>query len=204
MDKDAKNRLIEAAMPLFPAKGYAGVSIREIAEAAHVNSAAISYYFGGKEGLYEAVLDFLFSQIDDAIHTIDVLQEKPQEFIRHFAMMVLNIHMHNPYIMLYLYQELSHPSPYLEQIIQKHISKAFNTIHIAISKGISAGIFKKDINIEHAVMSLAGIINFYFFMTPVRKIVLKNYDDNEKEYVQQAISIFLNGIRRDCDEKKHT
>ena len=25
--------------------------------------------------------------------------------------------------------------------------------------------------------------------------------DNEKEYVQQAISIFLNGIRRDCDEK---
>lgn len=53
-------------------------------------------------------------------------------------------------------------------------------------------------------MSLAGIINFYFFMTPVRKIVLKNYADNEKEYVQQAISIFLNGIRRNCDEKKHT
>ena len=64
MDKDTKSKLIEAAIPLFPQKGYAGVSIREIADAAGVNSASISYYFGGKEGLYEAVLESIFSQID--------------------------------------------------------------------------------------------------------------------------------------------
>ena len=63
MDKDAKEKLLAAAVPLFAEKGFAAVSIREVAEAAGVNSALISYYFGGKSGLYEAVLNEQFSVI---------------------------------------------------------------------------------------------------------------------------------------------
>ncbi len=52
---EARNRLLRAALPLFAAKGFAKTSIREIAAAAGVNLAAISYYFGDKAGLYRAV-----------------------------------------------------------------------------------------------------------------------------------------------------
>ncbi|HJU83078.1 MAG TPA: CerR family C-terminal domain-containing protein [Holophagaceae bacterium] len=51
---DAKTRLIHAAVRCFAEKGYDAVGIREIAQAAEVNSAAVSYHFGGKEGLYLA------------------------------------------------------------------------------------------------------------------------------------------------------
>ncbi|MDH5539678.1 MAG: TetR family transcriptional regulator, partial [Rhizobacter sp.] len=40
---------------MFSQQGFAQTSTREIAEAAQVNVAAISYYFGDKAGLYRAV-----------------------------------------------------------------------------------------------------------------------------------------------------
>lgn len=53
--EDARLRLQQAGLRLFAAQGYAKTSTRELAEAASVNVAAISYYFGDKAGLYRAV-----------------------------------------------------------------------------------------------------------------------------------------------------
>ncbi len=51
---DARSRLLMAAIRLFALQGFAKTSTRELAEAAQVNVAAISYYFGDKAGLYRA------------------------------------------------------------------------------------------------------------------------------------------------------
>jgi AcrR family transcriptional regulator len=51
---DSRARLLSAALRLFAENGFAKTSIRQIAEAASVNTALISYYFGDKEGLYRA------------------------------------------------------------------------------------------------------------------------------------------------------
>ena len=51
---DARARLLQVAIRLFAHQGYAKTSTRELAEAAQVNVAAISYYFGDKAGLYRA------------------------------------------------------------------------------------------------------------------------------------------------------
>lgn len=50
----SRHRLLLAALRLFAERGFAKTSIREIATAAHTNVAAISYYFGDKQGLYRA------------------------------------------------------------------------------------------------------------------------------------------------------
>lgn len=52
---DARHRLFQAALQLFAQKGFGNTSTRELAEAAGVNIAAISYYFGDKAGLHRAV-----------------------------------------------------------------------------------------------------------------------------------------------------
>ena len=52
---DTRDRLLQAGLRLFALQGYAGTSTRELAEAAQVNVAAISYHFGDKAGLYRAV-----------------------------------------------------------------------------------------------------------------------------------------------------
>jgi AcrR family transcriptional regulator len=52
---EARDRLVRAALRLFAERGFDKTSTRDIAQAAGVNIAAISYYFGDKAGLYRAV-----------------------------------------------------------------------------------------------------------------------------------------------------
>lgn len=60
-EKTVRAALIEAATPLFAAQGLHGVSVRALAKAGGTTAAMIPYYFGGKLGLYEAVLREVFS-----------------------------------------------------------------------------------------------------------------------------------------------
>ena len=52
--QEARQRLLLAALSLFAERGFARTSTRDIAQAAGVNIASISYYFGGKAGLCAA------------------------------------------------------------------------------------------------------------------------------------------------------
>lgn len=51
----SKRLLLDAALEEFSAKGYAGARIQDIADRAGVNKQLISYYYGGKAGLYEEI-----------------------------------------------------------------------------------------------------------------------------------------------------
>ena len=50
-----RKRILDAAAAEFSAHGYAGARIRAIAARAGVNQQLVSYYFDGKEGLYQAM-----------------------------------------------------------------------------------------------------------------------------------------------------
>jgi AcrR family transcriptional regulator len=54
--EDARGRLIDSAIELFAKKGYEGTSVRDLATAAGVNVAAVSYHFGSKDALYHEAL----------------------------------------------------------------------------------------------------------------------------------------------------
>ncbi|CAO5153852.1 Transcriptional regulator, TetR family [Frankia sp. AiPs1] len=52
----SRQALLTAAAGLFAERGYAGTAIRSVGDRAGVDPALIARYFGGKEGLYRAVL----------------------------------------------------------------------------------------------------------------------------------------------------
>lgn len=54
-----RDRLLNAAIDVFGRQGFEAATTRAIAAAAEANIQAISYYFGNKEGLYEAAADHL-------------------------------------------------------------------------------------------------------------------------------------------------
>lgn len=56
VDGSTKGKILDAAERLLAEHGVGGVSIRDITREAGVNLAAISYYFGNKQGLVAAVL----------------------------------------------------------------------------------------------------------------------------------------------------
>lgn len=53
----SRQALLDAARHEFAGKGLAGARVSEIADRAGVNKQLISYYFGGKQGLYDALVE---------------------------------------------------------------------------------------------------------------------------------------------------
>ncbi len=74
-EQDPKTRLIESAVRLFAEKGFDAVGIREIAQLAEVNSAAVSYHFGGKEGLYLAAVQAVMACSPAGVQELGPLPE---------------------------------------------------------------------------------------------------------------------------------
>src|SRR5437660_3190305 len=57
LDNEGRRKgIVEAAMPLFARKGFAGTTTKEIAEAAHVSEALVFKHFPSKAALYEEIL----------------------------------------------------------------------------------------------------------------------------------------------------
>ena len=54
---EKQTAILDAAQKLFAENGFDGTSVRDIAQEAGVNVAMISYYFGSKEKLMEAVFE---------------------------------------------------------------------------------------------------------------------------------------------------
>jgi len=52
-----KERILDAAERLFAQRGFYGVSLRDITQAAGVDVALVSYHFGGKRELFTAVFE---------------------------------------------------------------------------------------------------------------------------------------------------
>ena len=65
--RDTRTALLEAARPLFARRGYTATSVRSITRAAGVNLGAVTYHFGSKRALYEAVLTQATQPLLDAV-----------------------------------------------------------------------------------------------------------------------------------------
>jgi TetR/AcrR family transcriptional regulator, mexJK operon transcriptional repressor len=87
-----RERIVRLAAPLFLKKGYDNVSIDEIIGVVGGSKATIYTWFGGKEGLFEAVVRQECSDVTMAIH-VDAagsLEAQLTEIGRSFLAMVLS------------------------------------------------------------------------------------------------------------------
>ena len=61
---DNRSIILSTALELFAARGYDGVGVLEIAEAARITKPTLYYYFGSKLGLLRAVYETYHSQFN--------------------------------------------------------------------------------------------------------------------------------------------
>ena len=62
--EDTRLRILRTALQVFATEGYEGASTRTLAQRANVNLPALQYYFGNKEGLYQAVVDQISERVE--------------------------------------------------------------------------------------------------------------------------------------------
>ncbi|MDT4812649.1 RutR: pyrimidine utilization regulatory protein R [compost metagenome] len=61
--EQTRTEILQTALDLFSTRGFAAVSLREIAERVGVNHAMIRYHFGSKEELWRASAAYLFERL---------------------------------------------------------------------------------------------------------------------------------------------
>lgn len=83
--EDRPTQLIEIASRLFATHGYAGTSLRDIAQQANITKAALYYHFPNKEALYEQIvvdnLQALIDRVSDAVEQADGATEQVRAFM---------------------------------------------------------------------------------------------------------------------------
>jgi len=78
-----RDRILESASRAFAERGFRETTISDICRAAQANIAAVNYYFGSKEKLYEAVWEYADVQARD-IYGIEEPGANPEEWLRKY------------------------------------------------------------------------------------------------------------------------
>lgn len=150
--------IMESAEKLFAENGFAGTSVRDISEEAEVNLAMISYYFGSKEKLMEAIFryrgEFITMQLEN------MLQDKKMSSLEKVNLLIDN------YINRIMQQQCFHKIMSREQMVNvggtthKLILQLKKTnqelVKQLIAEGQRKGEFKKNIDVPLMMATLVG------------------------------------------------
>ena len=189
---DTAKKIIAAAVPLFADKGYKGVSVREILQAAEVgNSGAISYYFGGKRELYIAILREHFQHAHQLAEAINQNEWSPVKKLKLIFAAIGETYKNSPYTIKLLLREINQPGEFFSEI-DAEIKSVQKISYDIIREGIEAEIFRADVKPECITLFLFSTAHFAFIMSNLAEALLN--EETFDEYFAQAQKMFFGGI----------
>jgi AcrR family transcriptional regulator len=154
---DKQIQIMEAAERLFADKGFAGSSVRDIAEAAGVNLAMISYYFGSKEKLMEAMFQhrgqYFKIQLESILHSDMKPMQKVEKLIDDYIDRIFKKQCFHKVMMRE--QMVNSIGPISEQIAQLKQTNQ-DLFRQLIQEGQKKGDFKKGVDIPFLMITLVG------------------------------------------------
>jgi AcrR family transcriptional regulator len=159
---DKREHILITAEELFGEKGFDGTSVRDIAQSAGVNLAMISYYFGSKEKLLEALVEFRAGYVYGILEELNMDQslspwDKIDRLVDFYVDRILNnLRFHN-----IMYQEST--AVRSDEIKNKIIAIKMRNLD-AITRIIVDGQQKKlfrQVDIPMTVGTIMGTISSY-------------------------------------------
>jgi AcrR family transcriptional regulator len=152
--------LLETAAEEFARLGFEGARTRSIALAAGVNQALIRYHFGGKGGLYRAVIADAVGEVRDSMVAIRVSTAPARERLIRFIETLASIVQRKPHFPAMLLREYLSGGEHLTPQIMRQVGEFFATSRKVVEDGIVSGEFRAvDAHALH--LSLVGSLVFF-------------------------------------------
>jgi AcrR family transcriptional regulator len=143
-----KQNIVEVATEEFALNGLAGARIDEIAARTRFSKRMIYYYFGGKEGLYLAVLENAYRLVREGEAKLDVEGLAPVDALKKLVEFTFDHHhQHEDFIRMVMSENIHH-GEYLERskVIRQLNVSAIDTIASVYKRGVSDGTFRKGLD----------------------------------------------------------
>lgn len=150
-------QILQVAEKLFAEQGFDGTSIRDIAKQASINIAMVSYYFGSKEKMLEALI--LWRSTDMRVQLENLKQQKigPAEKLDKLIELYIARINKNRCIYQIIHFELASKKRDLKFSSFSEVKrKNLETLKEIISEGQQAGVFRKDVHIELLPTTIIG------------------------------------------------
>ena len=158
--------LLSAGAALFAERGFDGVTTATVAARAGVNKALISYHFGGKRGLYQAILSSGFAEMADGLKAVEVLGRDAPETLRGLLAAFARVAESRPdFPVLFVREVLSRG---IEPAVLPHLVEILGVTRRVAERGMREGAFRR---VDPAAMHLALVGSLVFFLAtePARR-----------------------------------
>jgi AcrR family transcriptional regulator len=153
-------QLLDTAELLFSQKGFEGTSVRDIADEAGINTAMISYYFGSKEKLMEAIFERRSMNIKEKVDLLmkDESLDPFQKLFRLLDDYIDRIMERKKFHRIMLCEQVINQNPTIVEMMAKMKSRNSSSINDLIRLGQKKGYFKKNVDIPMLMNTLVGTI----------------------------------------------
>lgn len=131
--------LIRAARALFALHGYEGTSVRAITQRAGTNLGAITYHFGSKRALYEAVISSALEPTRERFAAaVAAAGDEPLDKVEALLRTFFAFLGENPDLPLFMAQQLTSPEP-IPAAALRTISGNIGLVASLIAEGQASG-----------------------------------------------------------------
>ena len=190
MYNEKQIRIIEESETLFAENGFNGTSVREIAKNADVNLAMISYYFGSKDKLLEAIFiyrgEITKISLEEIVHSSKLTSmQKVNKLIEHYVNRV--IEQQAFYKILAREMVVNHTGE-TENIILETKRRNLELVQQIISEGQKDGTFKKKVDVPLLTSVLSGTANSLLSSQKYYKALSGLDHLNEDEFQKHLIN----------------
>lgn len=197
------DRLIAAATDLFAAKGYEGASVRAICATAGTNLNGVSYHFGGKRGLFNAVIRSIGERRLAGAKRILAMPPKTRIGVETrlvlFAEETLASWLEEPNLLVILYAELRQGFPHCDEDAMVSVIEQSRVLVTFLGAAVAAGFLRDDVDVDILAGAILERLNNQVVFAD---IVQQTYGSSIKEpayrthWVRQTIELFLHGALR--------
>lgn len=159
-----RQRILDAALTEFAAKGLDAARIEDIADIAGANRRMAYYYFGNKEGLYLAALEAVYIQLVQVEEAIDVEALSPIEAIEALVAAKFDHYVRYPHFIEFLKMENLYQARHLKmsQRVAEMRGPLVNIIQRVLDRGEAMGVLRKGTDPLELYLSICALGFFVF------------------------------------------
>lgn len=171
---NTRRKLLVAARQEFARSGLAGARVDVIAAKAGVNKQLVYHYFGDKDAIYIAVLEWIYDEIREYERGLRLHGLQPDKVIRKLIESSFDYLTIHPDFVALLNDENRHGATHIKRFrkFTDASSPLLRVIANTLSLGVRNGSFRRGVNAEQLYISIAGLSYFYFSGMPTLSTVL--------------------------------
>jgi AcrR family transcriptional regulator len=190
-----REKLVEAALPLFAARGYEGATTRAIAERAGVALAAIPHHFETKDALWRAAADRLFGLLREqfeaplrGLEGVD-LRTRLRLLLRDFVVFAAA----HPELHRFMLQEGTGASERLAWLVETHIRPLFRFVRDSIADAQAQHLVPAG-RAEHLYYAMIGAASMPYAVAPEFELLTGEIPSAHpliEEHVESLLGLFF-------------